>query len=760
MKKISLILSIATIIAILSSVPFYVFASPSSVDREPGFIQPLISTDSIKASYFTATSTTATSTFNGPFSALTASSTSFIFPFLTSSSPYGIYTVGQPPFFLPYGTYPFINQYDSTGNLSNLGVGFCANTNQCLYSGMTGDNNTIVGEAAGSSMTTGSQNTVVGNDSLGASNIGLSGLNNNGLGSEVLSQLTSGTGNNVIGVDAANNITTGSFNTVLGDQALFNDVSGNNNIAIGPSEGSSWSGSNAVFIGSANVNSGNYIRGDLANASTTFFGPINIATSTATSTADDGFNIQNGCFAFRGTCISSSSGSSFAYPFVPITNYGATNQATTGIPWFKNGVNASSTSNFVDAIFNGNVGIGTNMPSSRLDLENPAYVNYDQTIYGEVSGDPSDGLFSSGDTALFTALNHGANSQVYLSSYSDNTGLDYGVASMDPSADNYFMGRVGLNVTNPFWAAPMEIDFRPDLANNSGGYAAAVAIADPDMDPGNSNSYANMEFVDKSLIGGSGQGALVGNITMTNQYYGFGANYFQPDSLLFLIGQDTPNSSLYFSTNSTGDQHFSAGGYDQAHERLTILHTGQVGVGTTTPWKTFSVAGDEVLTGGLFDSTASSGTAGNILMSTGSKTKWISTSTAYASLPKVTSYNSTTTAGIGLPPMVFFASTTGATGAITYGSYQPTATSTLMVGADVNILAVATDVINYRVSWTDEYGQAETINSSSLSSVGFNSIGPYTITVKGGAGVIFSTVLTTGIGSITYNTRAWAEKLQ
>jgi hypothetical protein len=38
-----------------------------------------------------------------------------------------------------------------------------------------------------------------------------------------------------------------------------------------------------------------------------------------------------------------------AYPFTPTTNYGVNNQATTGIAWFQNGLNASSTSNFVYA---------------------------------------------------------------------------------------------------------------------------------------------------------------------------------------------------------------------------------------------------------------------------------------------------------------------------------------------------------------------------------------------------------------------------
>lgn len=47
--------------------------------------------------------------------------------------------------------------------------------------------------------------------------------------------------------------------------------------------------------------------------------------------------------------ITGTGGSSFAYPFIPSTNFSVTNQATTGIAWFQNGLNASSTSHFVYA---------------------------------------------------------------------------------------------------------------------------------------------------------------------------------------------------------------------------------------------------------------------------------------------------------------------------------------------------------------------------------------------------------------------------
>jgi hypothetical protein len=65
---------------------------------------------------------------------------------------------------------------------------------------------------------------------------------------------------------------------------------------------------------------------------------------------------------------------------------------------------------------------------------------------------------------------------------------------------------------------------------------------------------------------------------------------------------------------------------------LTVIPSGNVGIGTTTPTQTLSVAGNMQLTGALFDANNASGTAGQILTSTGTGTAWSSTSTLATSL--------------------------------------------------------------------------------------------------------------------------------
>ena len=61
-------------------------------------------------------------------------------------------------------------------------------------------------------------------------------------------------------------------------------------------------------------------------------------------------------------------------------------------------------------------------------------------------------------------------------------------------------------------------------------------------------------------------------------------------------------------------------------ERLRIMGTGNVGIGTSTPSRLLTVAGDMNLTGALFDSNNASGTLGMVLQSTSDGTQWVATS--------------------------------------------------------------------------------------------------------------------------------------
>ena len=63
-----------------------------------------------------------------------------------------------------------------------------------------------------------------------------------------------------------------------------------------------------------------------------------------------------------------------------------------------------------------------------------------------------------------------------------------------------------------------------------------------------------------------------------------------------------------------------------ATEMFTVLSNGNVGIGTTSPSRDLSVAGDVQFTGGLYDSTNTAGTLGMVLQTTGTSTRWVATS--------------------------------------------------------------------------------------------------------------------------------------
>lgn len=84
--------------------------------------------------------------------------------------------------------------------------------------------------------------------------------------------------------------------------------------------------------------------------------------------------------------------------------------------------------------------------------------------------------------------------------------------------------------------------------------------------------------------------------------------------------------------------------------------------------------------------------------------------------------------------------------------------STYDIGGYINVTAVATDVIQAQITFTDENNTSQTISLASISAVGFNSIGVQTIRVKASTTITLKTNLTTGIGSITFDAGGYIKK--
>ena len=208
----------------------------------------------------------------------------------------------------------------NTTNPQNTFVGYTAG-----YSS-TGGYTSAFGYQAGYAITTGTSNTALGRNSM-SSGAGVTGSNNTGVGESALLNLTSGASNVSVGVEslranttASNNTAvgyqagyyqTGAYNTVLGAQALYGasgtstggascaigykalyaNTSGNYNIAIGNEYTGNWpaplaantTGSTNIAIGTGalslnTTSSGNLAIGYVAANSTT--GAQNTAIGT------------------------------------------------------------------------------------------------------------------------------------------------------------------------------------------------------------------------------------------------------------------------------------------------------------------------------------------------------------------------------------------------------------------------------------------------------------------------------------------------
>src|SRR5439155_299142 len=111
--------------------------------------------------------------------------------------------------------------------------------------------NTVQGDDALFSLTTGINNTAIGFEALYSNTTGFANTAN---GVNALFSNTTGDRNTANGFDALLNNTTGTINTAVGAQALLSDTTGSSNIAVGYNAGSALTtGNNNIDIGHVGV---------------------------------------------------------------------------------------------------------------------------------------------------------------------------------------------------------------------------------------------------------------------------------------------------------------------------------------------------------------------------------------------------------------------------------------------------------------------------------------------------------------------------
>lgn len=149
-----------------------------------------------------------------------------------------------------------------TDGTSNTGCGYGA-----LASVVDGSNNAAFGDQA-LTANTGSNNTAVGSGCLS----GADADNNTAMGYLAARSITSGTENTIVGFIALVNGGAASYNTALGHQALTN-CTGNSNTAIGHNAGANYSGTETN-----NINLGYNAQGTASENNATHIGNSSTAT--------------------------------------------------------------------------------------------------------------------------------------------------------------------------------------------------------------------------------------------------------------------------------------------------------------------------------------------------------------------------------------------------------------------------------------------------------------------------------------------------
>jgi hypothetical protein len=443
----------------------------------------------------------------------------------------------------------------------------------------TGGNNALFGDLAGYNLSTGYTNTMLGGD--GPGRFLTTGYRNTIVGGAAGRYLYNGT----------TQFTTGADNTIIGGNIRMLTASDTNSIVIGYD--ARGLGSNTVAIGNTSTILTSIPYGNVGIGTISPTSKLDVNNTTAASSSGQDTLRIGGSIDFA----NAGSGPKLTFyrqdnnvnlASVRAYTFGS---LLTGLA-FDTGYNALTTKMVIDNA--GNVGIGTTTPVELLSLSGATATTLGLSIQPSgwngakhrltvaTSGDVSSWSFNYNGSTIDSAVYATSSIQVGQGVLTFSTG----VVNTAPSEKMRITstGNVGIGTTSP--AYKLDIN---------GGQNAFRITSNSSLD------------------------AFIKTTSVSTQAF---TVYQQNSADIFRLGFTTLGLG---EIKAYGNKNFHLAD-TIGNEWLYLKDGGNVGIGTTSPSQKLHVDGSAYITGALYDSTNSPGTAGQVLTSTATGTDWKSLS--------------------------------------------------------------------------------------------------------------------------------------